>query len=217
MKILLSKILFIVCFCLLTQFVVAQETENDTINEVKKRKIFPIYMSINGGISTANCNNGAFGTFCDIYNLVNGSIGYRINSKNAIGIAQSNFLIDNEIKGLVGLEYRYTPVRRGIFSVELGIISNVVFGPTGGNSFQYEYLPDQSQRFYFRLSAGYRFWRIFSLNLNFLQSGESVFMQKKWMELSPVDKGYKNVGIVKNTNELFIWSLGLNLPMYAKE
>jgi hypothetical protein len=209
MKSLSSKRLFIFCFLLLsTHFVKAQETEIDTINKVKKGKIFPIYMSINGGIATTNEVR-----YFDIYNLVNGSIGYRINCRNAIGIAQSNFLVDNEIRGLVGIEYRYTPVRRMIFSAELGAIRKVIFGPIKDGSFQYEYLPNQSQRFYCRLTAGFRFWQIFSINFNFLQTGESVFMQKKWMELSPVDRGYKDVGIIRNENHLFIWSLGINLPI----
>ena len=204
----IKKLLLCVCLGLFST-IKAQESNIDSLELTPKKEFFfPIYMSINGGLAISSEVR-----YFHIYNLVNGSIGYRINCRNGIGIAQSNFLIDNEIRGLVGVEYRYTPVRRMIFSAELGAIRHVVFGPIRDGSYQYEYLPNQSQRFYLRLSTGFRFWKIFSFNFNFLQTGESVFMQKKWMELSAVDKGYKDIGIVKNENHLFIWSLGINFPI----
>lgn len=202
----MKNYLSITLFLFLFHSVNAQEMARDTLEKVKGKRFFPIFIDFNGGLTM-----GSGGLGFDICHLVNASIGYRINEKHAIGIAKTNFYSDNEITGLLGVVYRSTPTQRGIFTLEIGGIKKVNYGHIQDNSNKFEYLPNESQRYYFRLSGGYRFWRVFSLNFNYAQTGEHRFKQSKFIH--PI---LQEVGKVKQKTTLFMWTLGVNIPVYPK-
>jgi hypothetical protein len=196
----------------------AQEIANDKLNnQTKRHHLFQIYVDINGGFTShSNCPpNSIFGCFPTFYTLANVSVGYRIDTINAIGLSKTNFQKDDVIAGLLGLEYRITPTKRLIFGVEIGMIDKVIEHLDHAQFEQHEYLPNQSERYYFRLSAGLRFWRVFSLNLNYAQSGKNVFDYSKVY----YDNGKYNsvyVRTVSRRDQLLMWTLGLNFPIYSK-
>jgi hypothetical protein len=187
----------------------AQELMKDSIYLTKKEAVFPIYLQGSAGFTMDG------GYCCNADYLATMSVGYRINAKNAIGISKTNFQVDDEVKGF-GLEYRITPTQRAIFAVELGAIDKVIYGKNHFPTDQrFDYLPNQSQHYYFRLSAGYRFWRIFSFSFNYAQSGNIVYDYSK-MYYGNGKHTTVFVEKVSKQTQIFMGTFGLNLPIYSK-
>jgi hypothetical protein len=202
--------LLILSFTIFSVYIVqAQQMMTDSTNQAKKKGVFPIYIQSSGGFTLDG------GYCCSANYLFTMSIGYRMSEKAAIGISKTNFQVDDEVKGF-GLEYRMTPSQRVIFAAEIGVIDNVIYGQNHFPSDQrYDYLPNQSQNYYFRLSAGYRFWRIFSFNLNYAQSGNIAYDYSKMY----YGNGTHNTVFVEKISkqtQIMMFTLGLNLPIYSK-
>jgi hypothetical protein len=130
---------------------------------VKPPKISSIYVDAAAGLTL------------ELAGMADLSVGYRFNEKQAIGIsyiAMSNYSID--AMG-VGAQWRFTPQRKSLFKLELGVITSADSIDRSGPEI-YTYQPKNASNLYLRVGLAVKVTSFFSLGINYVGTSPMTFL-----------------------------------------
>jgi hypothetical protein len=173
-------------------------------------------------VSNAQVSQKKWGYFADVgFGYLPVSEGFNGTSSVAagatyrgqfgLGLAYSS--LTDELKGItgLGLEFRLTPTRWLLLKVQGGAILNATAADNGTFSATalITYLPNESERYYWRTTAAVRFLRVLFVGVSRMGTGNQAFRYENSATTNPPT-------INAEQSNVFIWQLGLSLPALPK-
>lgn len=187
-----------------------------------KINVLIFFMLCLASVSHAQVSEKKWGYFADAsFGFIPASEGFNeINSVAAgatylgqfgLGLAFSALTDDLKHINGVGLEARFTPARWLLLKVQGGAILNASDADNGTYSTTslITYLPNESERYYWRTTAAIRFLRVLFVGVSTMGTGKQAFRYENSATTNP------SYTTVKPSN-IFVWQLGLSFPALPK-